>query len=214
MTGVAEKTHIFVFTLIVTAFFGFIVSGMDFLLKERKEMNALVADQRVILQLFGLKPQNQEWTGESILGTFAQNVIVASATDPALQTVSYFRQKQGRLIVFPFSGRGFWDTIKGYIAFDAENRKIAGVDFTKHNETPGLGGRISEQSFKARFADRKISNTAKTFFNIVPEGSARPDHNEEIDGLTGATETSRAVETLINDAIRNYLPILEKEAKP
>jgi Na+-transporting NADH:ubiquinone oxidoreductase subunit C len=227
-TGV-DRTRILAFTLAVTAFFGLLVSGLDSLLRSRKEMNSRVADQQVILQLFGLKPIDQPWTDESILGTFASQVETASGTTAgtgaaviasgaAASAFTYYRPRTAsgtKILVFPFKGKGFWDAIEGFLAVEARARRIVGIDFTRHAETPGLGGRISEPLFHQRFRGKPLTvgvSHTPVSFRLVSEGTARPETPEEIDGLTGATETSRAVERIVNDALRMYLPIILQEA--
>ena len=91
--------------------------------------------------------------------------------------------------VLPLSGPGLWGTIEAVIGFDAGLETYTGVEFTDQNETPGLGGRISEDWFKEQFRG-KIPP-----FELVPEGTAEGE--SEVDAITGATRTSNFVRQLM-----------------
>ena len=68
---------------------------------------------------------------------------------------------------------------------------MTGIDFIAQNETPGLGARIEESWFKDQF----IGKTPP--FTLVDEGTQNKASNE-IDGITGATYTSRYVRDMVN----------------
>lgn len=214
-----ERVRIVGFTVLITAFFGFLMTGVEQALASRKEMNAKVSNQKVILGLFGMLPSAEDWPGTRILDEFSQKIELTATTDSRGKSYSFFRLKppaQGKLFVFPFKGQGFWDAIHGFLAIDAASNTVTGIEFTEHGETPGLGGRISETSFKARFPGRTLTakNDQGKWFTFVSEGSARPDQTIEVDGITGATETSRSVETMLNQIASEIRTILKKEEKP
>lgn len=88
-----------------------------------------------------------------------------------------------------FTGAGLWGEITTALAFGKDLNTIAGIEFISQNETPGLGGRITESWFKKQFRG-KISIT-----EIIPEKNM-PGQNE-ISGITGATNTTKYVLKLI-----------------
>ena len=101
--------------------------------------------------------------------------------------------------VFPVGGAGFWGPIAGYVAIDEWLDKILGITFVRHSETPGLGARITEQSFREQFVGKRI---------VPPEGSdtpirlvqgGKPKGPNDIDAITGATGTSTGVERFLAD---------------
>jgi Na+-transporting NADH:ubiquinone oxidoreductase subunit C len=96
-----------------------------------------------------------------------------------------------------FSGAGLWGTISGYIAVDSGLEKLIGIEFTEQNETPGLGGRITEDWFKDQFRNIDL---VKEFPISFGEG---------IDAITGATSSSNAVLRILNSFIEDDLPGLE-----
>ncbi len=203
----SEKIKTVVFSIVVTAIFTLLVSGVNFSLKTKIDNNRLVARQKVILNLFGLfNPQNPISDNE-IISIFQQKIAPVTFTqNPKLQC---FKLKEGNdnLFVIAFIGQGFWDNINGYMAMDTGRKVIDALAFTQHGETPGLGGRISEPEFMARFKNKHYEKVRSDGLRlkIVAEGSAaKPD---EIDGITGATGTSNAVEKIINSSISTFLSL-------
>jgi len=204
-----EKIRTVIFTVAVTAVFVFMVSGVNALLNDKIVANRTIARQKVILRLFGLYQPDNKLPDPVIPQLFAS--ATARVSFPEKPALECYRPSQGtsRFFVVAFSGQGFWDNISGFIALDLDQGKIGGLEFTQHGETPGLGGRISEPDFKARFKDKPVSSVRSDGLRlkIVAEGSAtKPD---EVDGITGATGTSNAIEKLINNTITSFISLNE-----
>ncbi|GAB4280447.1 MAG: Na(+)-translocating NADH-quinone reductase subunit C [Candidatus Rifleibacteriota bacterium] len=196
-----DKIKTILFTVMVTAVFTFLVSGVNSALSARIAANKLISKQKVILSLFGLASETEKISEGEIPGFFGRKVTADNSLK-SLNVESY-RLLAGNpdLQVFSFAGQGFWDTIKGYIAVDRKKKLIKGIEFTQHGETPGLGGRISEREFKARFVDKPFGKVRSDGLRLkfVPEGSAVK--TDEIDGITGATGTSTALEKIVNNIL-------------
>lgn len=204
----SEKIKTLLFTVAVTALFTLLVSGINAVLKDRIELNRSVARQRVILGLFGLL--NQPVADSEISALFAeQTEPVKFAGDEAFECYRR-RNSNDEIFVFAFSGQGFWDNIIGFIAVDAKSLQIKGIEFTKHGETPGLGGRISEPEFKSRFKDRSFAakRSDGLYMRMVAEGSAT--RGDEVDGITGATGTSSAVEKIVNRSLAHFVSLQQE----
>ncbi len=121
-----------------------------------------------------------------------------------IRDISYYSaSKDGELIgyAFPFQGSGLWGgTIwGGYVAVSPDFSQIIGVDFIKHSETPGLGGRISENWYRDQFRGIDISESVDEVIVY------RPSDGGNADAITGATLTSLAVKNMINDELQNLL---------
>lgn len=92
----------------------------------------------------------------------------------------------GQLVghVLPVVTRGYEGSIEMMLGVDA-SMAITDFRLIKHRETPGLGAKAVEDSFRARFHGRKVGEL---------EVSKTPDP-KKILAITGATITSRAVAT-------------------
>jgi Na+-transporting NADH:ubiquinone oxidoreductase subunit C len=109
--------------------------------------------------------------------------------------------RDGRLmsVIVPISGQGLWSTLYGYLALDADMRTISGITFYQHGETPGLGGEVDNPRWKALWKGRKaFDERGKPMIN-VKKGRAGPVDTDpyNVDGLSGATITSRGVGALV-----------------
>ncbi|MDT8298577.1 MAG: FMN-binding protein, partial [Spirochaetaceae bacterium] len=104
------------------------------------------------------------------------------------------------VMVKQFQGNGLWGTITGVLAVDSSLSQIIGLDVISHSETPGLGGRIEEDWFKDQFREEQIGPDGIT----VRKGEGGVDDDKEnstVDGITGASLTSAAMEVIINNEI-------------
>ena len=70
--------------------------------------------------------------------------------------------------------------------------KVSGVKVISNSETAGLGAKCTDQSFREQFNGK--SNNVKVIKNGTPK-------DDEIVAITGATITSKAVTSGVNDAV-------------
>ncbi len=103
------------------------------------------------------------------------------------------------LLVLPIEGKGLWSTLYGFIALDADLETIKGITFYEHKETPGLGGEVDNPKWKALWTDRRAFGEDHEPRIEVIRGRAGPpsDDPHRVDGLAGATMTSRGVGRLV-----------------
>lgn len=97
--------------------------------------------------------------------------------------------------IFTTTSLGYGGYIKIKVGVD-ENFKIKGVKILQHNETPGLGAKITNDKFLSQFK-------GKTIEDIYLK---KDKSNGKIDAITGATISSRAV----TDGIRKLLEKVKK----
>jgi len=103
------------------------------------------------------------------------------------------------LLILPIEGKGLWSTLYGFIALDADLETIKGITFYEHKETPGLGGEIDNPKWKALWAGRRAFGEDNEPRITVIRGRAGPASEDpyRVDGLAGATMTSRGVGRLV-----------------
>ncbi|GAB4222074.1 MAG: Na(+)-translocating NADH-quinone reductase subunit C [Spirochaetales bacterium] len=108
-----------------------------------------------------------------------------------------------------FSGSGLWGTITGILAVDASVTRIVGIQIVSHNETPGLGGRVAEPWFKEQFQGLRIRDGRIRVTYGAEAGSGKANKEEGIvDGITGASRTSQAMDAILNSEIALLKQIL------
>ena len=192
--------YMFVLTLCFTS----IVSAVKYFNDERIETNQRVKLQKIILKVLGI-PLQQKAPDQELARVFASRVKTIEVEGKNLY-VGY--EEDGQTILgyaFPVGGPGFWGPVYGMAAVDPRATKILGMAFYKHSETPGLGGRISEDWFSNQFKGLPLFpvETNKKIFYLKAAGTAKSPN--ELDAITGATGTSRAVEAFLNQDLRHFL---------
>lgn len=95
--------------------------------------------------------------------------------------------------VVELASKGYGGDIKMLVGID-KDLSVTGVYLTGHNETPGLGSKASDDVFVNQY----IGTSPKGGFSVV-KGAAKSD--AEIQAISGATISSRAVTVGVNDAL-------------
>ncbi len=101
-------------------------------------------------------------------------------------------------MVLPVHGYGLWSTLYGFVALEGDLETIVGLGFYSHAETPGLGGEVDNPSWKAQWVGKKLYDAQGELAIQVVKGKAAPGDVNSVDGLSGATLTSRGVSNLVN----------------
>lgn len=102
--------------------------------------------------------------------------------------------------VIPIYGKGLWSTLYGFLALDADGETIRGITFYEHGETPGLGGEIENEKWQQSWIDKSAYGDDGDVTIEVIKGSVDPASEAaeyQIDGLSGATITSRGVSNFV-----------------
>ena len=112
----------------------------------------------------------------------------------------------GRLVGYaiPSAGPGFQDIISLLYGYLPDRRKVVGMEILESRETPGLGDKIyKDLEFVANFHDLAIDP------QIVTVKKGQKVAANEVDAITGATISSKAVVRIINEGNQRWLPRLE-----
>ena len=84
--------------------------------------------------------------------------------------------------------------------------KVTGIKILSHTETPGLGANAPKPKFSGQFKDKPT----KDKLEVV---KIAPSKENQIQAITGATITSKAVTLGVNDAIDFYNSSLKGDKK-
>ncbi|MBL4637954.1 MAG: Na(+)-translocating NADH-quinone reductase subunit C [Proteobacteria bacterium] len=138
----------------------------------------------------------------------AQSVKLSSKQDIAgigsrAKLATVYVLKDGdtvKQVVLPVHGYGLWSTLYGFISFDADFNTIGGLRFYQHAETPGLGGEVDNPKWRKQWQGKKAFNDQgelkiEVIRGFVDYKVAGSEH--KVDGLSGATLTSRGVSNLV-----------------
>ncbi len=102
-------------------------------------------------------------------------------------------------VVLPVRGQGLWGVLYGFLALEADLDTVRGLTFYRHKETPGLGGEVDNPSWKALWPGRRVFSGGGEPVIEVARAAAGPvaEDPHRVDGLAGATMTSRGVTNLL-----------------
>ena len=102
-------------------------------------------------------------------------------------------------LILPIRGYGLWGTLYGYISIEDDFNTVSGIEFYDHKETPGLGAEVDNPKWKAQWKGKKIYKDNKVNLAVI-KGKVEAGDSEstyKIDGLSGATITSRGVTNMV-----------------
>lgn len=106
-------------------------------------------------------------------------------------------------IILPIRGYGLWSTMYGFIALEGDANTVAGFGFYQQGETPGLGGEVDNPKWKTLWKGKKVyadSSDVAPKLSVIKGAvlpNTTPDAEYKVDGLAGATLTSRGVSNLV-----------------
>ncbi len=101
-------------------------------------------------------------------------------------------------IILPIRGYGLWSTLYGFLALDGSGKKIKGITYYEHAETPGLGGEVDNPKWKKSWVGKTAYNdNGEVAIRVLKGGTAKLDSNVQIDGLAGATITTYGIDYMI-----------------
>jgi len=222
----------------MTVIVAFILAGMQTVLKPVHDLNAAVYNKKSVLlsiadqfdkpigamsakevqDIFNNKIEELvvDPEGNIVEGEKAEDINMADQLKKPKSEQHYplyiYSQDDGsRIYIVSVRGQGLWDAIWGNIALGQDLETIVGASFDHAGETPGLGAEIKDNpSFPSQFIGKEIYDDQGDYTSVqVVKGVVRqPQH--QVEGISGATITSRGVSDMLYSGIKNYEPYFEK----
>ena len=116
-------------------------------------------------------------------------------------------------IVLPVHGYGLWGQLYGFIALEGDADTVAGLGFYEHKETPGLGGEVDNPRWKGLWPGKLVYRDGEVAIEVIKGTVDRASANAQfqVDGLAGATLTTRGVSNLVQYWLgeNGFAPFLE-----
>jgi Na+-transporting NADH:ubiquinone oxidoreductase subunit C len=118
------------------------------------------------------------------------------------------------MVVLPIQGYGLWGTIYGFLTLESDMNTIKGISFYEHKETPGLGARIEEPKWRAMWSGiHSYDENGDVATGVTKAGNPKDNW---VDGISGATLTSRGVSNMIQfwlgeQGYKPYLDLLREQ---
>lgn len=185
-----------IFMTLLTAVFTFVLAYLEFSTAEKVASLQEIELQQKILYVFDIKVPSTN--PDDINKIFNENIETEEIDEKKI----YRKMDNGEVVGYaiPAGGPGLWGLIDAYIGISSDYSEILGIEFISHSETPGLGGRISEEGYKEQFRGIDISNVNDNNFIIY-----RPAPGGNIDAIAGATLTSKSVSNFLNEDLSTFI---------
>jgi electron transport complex protein RnfG len=194
---------------LISAICGLIIVAAYQLTYAAVQENKRIAVERAV---FKVVPAAKSIVEYAALPTGGVEKIGASGTVPAGALKFYAGYDEGgglAGIAAEGAAKGYADTVRILFAYDLATSSIPGFSVVAMRETPGIGDKILvDKEFLANFPlEARVSADLKALANViitVKHGTKTKPW--EVDAISGATITSRAVGKAINDAAQALVP--------
>ena len=183
--------RILIFVIVMGTVSGGLLFGINSLTATKIAQNEELKLKSAVLDVLEVP-----YRPENVLELFDGNVKILEKGD------SLFYTSIDGTTAFKFKGPGLWGTIEGILSINPDLKTIRVLRILHQEETPGLGGRIAEPEYLQGFRDKEVVPK----INFVPSGKAKA--NNEVDAITGATGSSKALEKLLNETVKKKLGLL------
>ena len=92
------------------------------------------------------------------------------------------------------SGPGYQNVIELMIGVNLNSEQIYGIKILGHEETPGLGARITGEEYKSNYVDKPFGD-----YTVVKR---EPQSELEVEAIAGATISSNSVAKIVESAVK------------
>lgn len=195
MTAHVEKTSVSPLRLVLTLAIAGLLSGVAIIAIYESTLPTITANKARELRaaVFKVLPGVSQMQPL----TYRDGQLVAAEETGADEQVVYGGyDERGDFVGYaiPAAGPGFQDTIGLLYGFAPEGSLVVGMEVLESRETPGLGDKIyKDAEFVAGFSALSVEP------EIVAVKKGSSSQPNEIDAITGATISSKAVVRIINE---------------
>ena len=155
--------------------------------------NELTADR-----IAKLAAENEKATMSQLIEaeTFDKHTFTSTSKEEKFDFYIAKSQDEVKGYIFVTSAKGYGGEVSVMTAIgtDGKVKEISILDAA--NETPGLGQNVTKENFYSQFKNKVKGVT------VVKNGA--DSANNEVNAVTGATISSRAVTTAVNEALENF----------
>lgn len=194
-----SNVYTIVYATVLVVIVALLLAVVAAVLKPRQEANVQLDKKKQILASLNER---------GLSNADAETAYAAQVEEKTCETCGlswYEANLDGEIkYIIPVRGAGLWGPIWGFIALDADKNTIFGAYFDHEGETPGLGGEIKTDKFQAQFAGKHIiAANGEAALGIMKAGQTA-EGMEQVDAISGATITSKGVETMIASSLKLY----------
>lgn len=129
--------------------------------------------------------------------------------------VGYDDQNTLKGIAIEASGQGYADILKVLYGYDPVSQTIVGFYVLESKETPGLGDKIEkDENFKSNFNGLSVAlseDFSRLLNKVIPVKNGTKENPWEVEGITGATISSRAIGNIMGESTAKLIPLIYQQ---
>jgi H+/Na+-translocating ferredoxin:NAD+ oxidoreductase subunit G len=141
----------------------------------------------------------------------------AAAGDPPQQLVHVAYNARGELVgvAIQAQGMGYQDIIRILYGYAPSSQTIVGMQVLASKETPGLGDKIEKDpafidNFRA--LDVSLGADGQSLQHLIePVKSGTKTSPWQVDGITGATISSKAIANILRHSSQHWVPLIHRQ---
>ncbi|NVJ87465.1 MAG: FMN-binding protein [Algoriphagus sp.] len=138
--------------------------------------------------------------------------VPAEESDPDVVYAGYDSEGNFKGVAIVATGQGYADVIKVIYGYAPEQEQVVGFYVLESKETPGLGDKIEKDpTFLENFTAMDVAlNPDKSGLEnrVITVKKGTKTHSWEVDGISGATISSRAIGEIINQSASEWAPLI------
>ncbi len=153
-------------------------------------------------------------TTQAFMLNEANEFVPASGDEKEGRVVyaGYDEEKELTGLAIEASGQGYAGIIRILYGYDPDQQAVIGFHVLESKETPGLGDKIeNDPNFLANFEALNVSvdEGSKALQNaVIPVKQGAKSNSWEVEGITGATISSRAIGDIISSSSEFWVPLI------
>ena len=149
--------------------------------------------------------------GPTFTGTDSVNLAFASSNafnESTIQDGSWLMVDNISFVFGIFSQSGYINDIVGILTMEDDFKTIVNITILQQEETPGLGGKVVLREFLDQFIGLQFDDAAEFPIVVGPAGGNANAANE-VDQISGATNTSSAFQNILTESYYLYKDLWE-----
>ncbi|MCR4964972.1 MAG: FMN-binding protein [Bacteroidales bacterium] len=189
-----SNTYIFIYITVLVLVIAVVLTLVTTGLKPRRDFNKQAEKCQQILQAAGYNGLDRQKSVE-LFAKVAEKTSTDSIEQYKIVCSDGTTGKAVRL-----DGKGLWGAIWGYVVISEDGTTIKGITLDHKSETPGLGAKITDETFLNAFKGKKLYDKDGKFVSVrvlKPGTSAEISAENRVDAISGATITSRGVDEMM-----------------
>lgn len=165
------------------------------------------ADTTALKQAFTFKAVDQQGKVNIIHFEEAAQLYKKLLKSDQSKQLPIFEINDSDKVILMLNGRGFGGLLWAKVLVDRKNKQILMAEFGQETESEEYAAEFTEKSFADQFTGKKIAAGGNTF-GLSQAGKSLLIGQSEIDGISGASVTSRGTIEMMNTGLGSYIPYL------